>query len=106
LRNLINNAIKFTGSGGEIVISSVTTEDHVEIAVKDTGIGLSQDEISRIISKQVFHKPDTEGQFGAGLGLMLCMELIEKDGAFLEIESEPGKGSRFSVKIPSPRRFQ
>jgi signal transduction histidine kinase len=106
LRNLINNAIKFTGSGGEIAISSITTEDHVEIAVKDTGIGLSRDEISRIVSKQVFHQPDTEGQFGAGLGLMLCMELIEKDGAFLEIESEPGKGSRFSVKIPSPRRFQ
>ena len=106
LRNLINNAIKFTGSGGEVIISSVTTEDHMEIAVKDTGIGLSRDEISRIVSKQVFHKPDTEGQFGAGLGLMLCMELIEKDGAFLEIESEPGKGSRFSVKIPSPRRFQ
>ena len=106
LRNLINNAIKFTGSGGEIVISAVKTEDHMEIAVKDTGIGISSDEISRIVRKQVFHKPDTEGQLGAGLGLMLCMELIEKDGGFLEIESEPGKGSRFSVKIPSPRRFQ
>ena len=100
LRNLINNAVKFTGCGGEIVISAGADREHVEIAVKDTGIGLSRDEISRIIRKQAFQKPDTEGRLGAGLGLMLCMELIEKDGAFIEIESEPGKGSIFSLHYP------
>ncbi len=98
LRNLINNAVKFTGSGGEIIIGADADWEYVEIAVKDTGTGLSRDEISRIIHKQTFHKPDTEGRLGAGLGLMLCMELIEKDGAFIEIESEVGKGSRFSLR--------
>jgi signal transduction histidine kinase/ligand-binding sensor domain-containing protein len=101
LRNLINNAVKFTGRGGEVLINAAYEEDHTKIMIRDTGTGLSPNEISRIFHKQVFHKPDTRGQLGAGLGLMLCMELIEKDGGSMEIESEPGKGSCFSVVTPS-----
>jgi len=101
IRNLISNAVKFTGSGGEVLISAAVDGEHMEIAVKDTGAGLSGDEISRILHKQLFHKPDTEGQLGAGLGLVLCIELMEKEGVSLEIVSEPGKGSRFSFKVPT-----
>ena len=101
LRNLINNAVKFTAAGGEIMLAAAVRGDQVEIVIKDTGVGLTAEEIVTILHKQVFHKPDTEGKMGAGLGLMLCMELIEKDGVPFEIASERGKGSRFSFTVPS-----
>ena len=99
LRNLINNAIKFTKQGGEIIIGGETDKDQVELFVQDTGTGLSRDDISKILNKQSFHRQDTTGQFGSGLGLMLCQELIEKEGGKINIESQPGEGSRFSFRV-------
>ena len=99
LRNLINNAIKFTNRGGEITIGNETDKDHVELFVQDTGTGLSGGDISKILNKQSFHRQDTSGQLGSGLGLMLCQELIEKEGGKIAIESHAGKGSRFSFRV-------
>jgi len=99
LRNLINNAVKFTKQGGGVAIGAATGKDHVELFVQDTGTGLSRDDISRILNKQSFHRQDTTGQIGTGLGLMLCQELIEKEGGKIMIESRQGEGSRFSFRV-------
>ena len=100
LRNLVNNAIKFTAPGGEITIGSQRTGDSLEVFVKDTGTGIPPEGIERILRKQRFHKLDATGQMGAGLGLLLCQELIEKEGGRLTIESRLGEGSRFSIIVP------
>ena len=100
LRNLLSNAIKFTHNGGEVIIGAEKHQSKMEVFVKDTGSGISQEGISRIIQKQSFHKPDASGQIGAGLGLLLCQEMIEKDGGSIAITSTISKGSRFSILIP------
>jgi signal transduction histidine kinase len=100
LRNLVNNAIKFTPRGGQVTIGSQRTGNSLEVFVKDTGTGISPEGIDRILRKQQFYKLDATGQMGAGLGLLLCQELIEKDGGHMTIESRLGEGSRFSMIIP------
>jgi len=102
LRNLVNNAIKFTARGGQVIIGAQRNENSLEVFVKDSGPGISPDGIARILGKQSFHKADATGQMGAGLGLLLCQELIEKDGGHITIESSLGEGSRFSMVIPCP----
>jgi signal transduction histidine kinase len=100
LRNLVNNAIKFTRRGGQVTIGAEKNGKVMEVFVKDTGTGISQDGILRILRKQSYHKPDATGQVGAGLGLLLCQELLEKDGGSMAIESREGEGSRFSMLLP------
>jgi signal transduction histidine kinase/ligand-binding sensor domain-containing protein len=100
LRNLVNNAIKFTPRNGEVTIGAAKNGKSLEVFVKDTGPGISQDGISRILGKQSFHKRDATGQVGAGLGLLLCQEMLEKEGGCIAIESSEGEGSRFSIFLP------
>jgi signal transduction histidine kinase len=102
LRNLVNNAIKFTPPGGQVIIGTQKNGGSLEVFVKDTGSGISPDGIDRILRKQSFHKADATGQVGAGLGLLLCQELMEKDGGRMTIESSVGEGSRFAMVIPCP----
>ena len=96
LRNLINNAVKFTREGGEVIVGAKSEKDRVELFVQDTGVGLSEADIAKITNRKLFHRVDTSGQYGSGLGLLLCRDLIEKDGGKIMIESRLGKGSRFS----------
>lgn len=100
LRNLVNNAVKFTKMGGEVIIGARVDKDYAELFVQDTGTGLTSDDISRIANKESFHRADTSGEQGAGLGLMLCQELIAKEGGKIMIKSRPGEGSRFSFRVP------
>ena len=102
LRNMVNNAIKFTPRGGQVIIGAQRNGNSVEVFVKDTGTGISPDGIARILRKESFHKPDATGQMGAGLGLLLCQELMERDGGHMSIESSLGEGSRFSMVMPCP----
>ena len=105
LRNLISNAVKFTGKGGEIVVSSqeVTSEHNrlLKINVTDNGIGMSQERLETLfrIDKTV-STPGTENEKGTGLGLLLCKELLEKQGGQISATSVAGKGSIFIVTLP------
>lgn len=101
IRNLLNNAIKFTPKGGNITIKTHHDTKAVTISVSDTGVGMSQEKISQLFNfEKKSSTPGTEGEVGTGLGLRVCQELLDKQGSTLIIDSEPGKGSTFSFKLP------
>jgi len=99
--NLLSNAVKFTPEGGTISIEAVGHSECVEIAVADTGVGIRAEEQQAIFDE--FHQvsPTTRGvREGAGLGLAITRLLVELHGGAVRVESEPGKGSRFTVTLP------
>ena len=112
INTLADNARKFTPAGGKVTIEAAQGNDFVEISVTDTGVGLSETDVSQIRDSKVFD-PDKIGQGerhgkGSGFGLMNCKGIIEKyrkaDDLFnvcsFGVESTPGKGSRFSFRLP------
>jgi two-component system, sensor histidine kinase and response regulator len=101
LRNLINNAIKYTNTDGKIVVTALENKQFVEISVNDTGIGISPEDRKKLFKIEAFHStPGTNNEQGKGLGLMLCKEFVELHGGDIKIESEPGKGSSFAFTLP------
>jgi len=101
LRNLISNAIKFTKSGGNISVLAKTNQNHVEIAISDNGIGMNEETINKLFSIETNKTTiGTENETGSGLGLILCKELVEKQGGKIWVESELGKGSVFKFSLP------
>lgn len=103
-RNLISNAVKFTPSDGSIQISATKHAAHVEFSVKDSGMGISPENIGKLFNIGTTHvQRGTENEKGTGLGLMLCKEFVERHGGKIWAESEPGAGSDFKFTIPSQR---
>jgi len=101
LRNLISNAIKFTPKNGKIKIDAKSDNDFIEIAVSDTGVGLTKETIGKLFKIETsFSKKGTENETGTGLGLLLCKEFVEKHGGKIWAESEEGKGSSFYFTVP------
>lgn len=98
LTNFLNNASKFTKVGHiKLGYRYLSDEDKVAIYVEDTGRGIAQSEQKMIFSR--FYKQDEFSQ-GAGLGLSICKVIVEKLQGRIELWSEPGKGSRFTVVLP------
>ena len=101
IRNLINNAIKFTPGGGSIKIDAVSVDGQAWISVSDTGIGIEADRLASIFDfDHDTSTGGTDGEVGIGMGLVLCREMVETHGGTIEIESEPGKGSTFRFSLP------
>lgn len=101
LRNLISNAIKFTNTGGEIVISVNQAPDKVIVTVADNGVGIRADAINKLfVIEKSYSTIGTKDEKGTGLGLILCKEFIEKHGGTIWVDSEFGKGSKFHFSIP------
>ncbi len=101
LRNLLSNAIKFTPDGGKIAIGMHETGTFIEVFVKDSGVGMSREQIRQINGNTFYNTRGTKNEQGTGMGLMLCREFILKNGGYLMIESKPGKGSTFSFTLPT-----
>jgi signal transduction histidine kinase len=101
LRNLISNAIKFTPENGSVFIEANRSGSDVEISVRDTGTGISDDDIRKLfrIDKRL-QKNGTSNENGTGLGLIICKEFVEKNGGSITVDSSPGKGSKFSFTLP------
>lgn len=100
LRNLLNNAIKFSNKGGQITISAKEQEDMVTVAIQDEGLGMSQEEVGKLFQNTLADsKRGTTGEQGTGLGLNLCQLYIEKSGGKIWVESEPDKGSVFYFSL-------
>ena len=102
LRNLINNAIKFTPEGGRIEISAKEVDSQVLISVRDTGIGISEEDTQNLfrIDSKVKRK-GTNNEDGSGLGLVLCHEFVNKHNGKIWVESTPENGSEFIFSIPA-----
>lgn len=102
IRNLLSNAVKFTPTQGIIQIYSKKVRDKVEISVSDTGEGIAPEDIDTLF--QIDRVPTTFGapnKLGKGLGLILCKELVEKNGGTINVKSEMGNGSTFYFCLPS-----
>ncbi len=102
LYNLLSNAVKFTPDGGKVWIeAAVEVDSIVTISVVDTGIGIAADEHESVFDKFYQVGPTTKGvREGTGLGLAITKRLVEQHGGKLWLESEPGKGSRFTFALP------
>lgn len=101
LRNLISNAIKFTHENGSIIISTNRGEDQVELRIADNGIGMSPEVLKGLFCIDTTKATSgTANEKGTGLGLVLCKELIEKQGGVIVASSETGKGSVFTITLP------
>ncbi len=98
--NLISNAFKFTFEGG-IRVTLREADGSAEIAVEDTGTGIPKDELPRLFER--FHRIENargRSHEGTGIGLALVKELVHLHGGAIDVESEPGRGSTFRVRIP------
>jgi PAS domain S-box-containing protein len=104
LVNLVDNAVKYSPEGGRVGLRVSTENGSCQIEVADEGLGIPPDQRERIFEK--FYRLDpqqTQGVGGSGLGLYICRELVERMNGSLNVDSEPGKGSRFTVELPLRR---
>jgi len=100
VQNLISNAIKFTQSEGRIIVSSIEKDGFVEVSVQDSGTGIESDEFSKLFNlSKLFTTKGTAEEKGTGLGLPLCKEFVEKNGGKIWVESEVGKGAKFTFTL-------
>ncbi len=101
ITNLVENAIKFTPTGGKVTIEGQDLGDRVRIWVQDTGIGIPESERERIFDR--FYQVDASERRayrGAGLGLTICKHIVERHGGRIWVESQVGKGSTFYIELP------
>ncbi len=105
INNLVNNAVRYTPAGGRIDVSWTVLEDGSgELAVSDTGVGIAREHIPRLTER--FYRVDgsrSRDTGGTGLGLSIVKHVVQRHGAELDIQSEPGKGSRFRLVFPAAR---
>jgi len=100
LTNLLGNALKFTEKG-YIEVSAKELEDEIECTVKDTGIGLAMDDLSKVFGKfQQFGRVDSAGEKGTGLGLSISKGIVEAHHGKIRVESTLGRGSKFIFTLP------
>ena len=104
LLNLLTNAIKFTGDGGQIDVTCKVGREHTSIQVKDTGVGIPQDKLENIFEPFVqIGRTHTSLHEGTGLGLAISRDLAHALAGDLSVESEPGNGSTFTLVLPRER---
>ena len=102
INNLINNAIKFTPPKGKVTISAEKNDGHVNVTVKDTGIGIPPDMLNSLFKIEgAKSTPGTDAEPGTGLGLILCKEFVEKNNGQIKVSSKLGKGSCFKIELPA-----
>lgn len=102
MRNIINNAIKFTPPMGTVTISATAENGVCMIKIKDTGIGMSAEQMNNLFTMDIHSTYGTNNEKGIGLGLVLCKDFTEMQGGKIQVESAEGKGSVFSISIPLP----
>ena len=99
LRNVLNNAIKFTPENGQILIESTIEKDFINLKISDTGIGIAKEDLPLFFSNPKI-QAGTAGEKGTGFGLFLCKELVEKNGGLISVDSEFGKWTTIEISLP------
>jgi signal transduction histidine kinase len=101
VRNLMNNAIKFT-TNGMIAVRGECTPGGIQMSIMDTGVGIPEDVMSRLFDwDHRFTSLGTQGEKGTGLGLLICRDFLEAIGGNIKVESRPGIGTQFHLFIPA-----
>ncbi|CAM2781863.1 ATP-binding protein [Methylobacterium mesophilicum] len=101
LRNLVSNAVKFTLPGGTITVAGQRTGSGIEITVSDTGVGMPAGKVADLFRLDRRSTTNgTAGERGSGLGLLLCRDLVERQGGELTVESLPDQGTTFRFTLP------
>ena len=102
IRNLLNNALKFTGTGGTVTVSASAGGGTIQLKVTDSGIGMTDDQKSNLFGAASSNFTyGTDGERGLGFGLLLCHEFIKANNGTIDVSSAPGKGSTFTVTLPA-----
>jgi PAS domain S-box-containing protein len=96
--NLVGNALKFTPTGGEVVLAAQEEGEHVRFSIRDTGPGIPPESLAHLFDR--FWQAQQGDRRGAGLGLSIAKGIIEAHGGQLRVESEVGRGSTFSFTVP------
>jgi len=105
LRNLMSNAVKFCIAGDSINVSATLVENNVMIEVKDTGVGMASDSLSRLFGSEIFTTPGTSNEAGTGLGLVLCKEFVELNGGKIWATSVLHEGTSFFFTLEAAHTF-
>ena len=104
IRNLASNALKFTSSNGRITISARSansSSEFAEIIVSDTGVGISPEDLTKLFKLETHHTTQgTADEEGTGLGLIICKEMVKRNGGQIWIESEVGQGTTVTFTVP------
>ena len=98
--NLLDNAVKYTQAGGTIRISVERWEMYVKLSVSDTGKGIPESNQAAIF-RRFYREEEVHEQQGVGIGLYLTREIVTRQGGYIKVVSEPGKGSEFSIMLPT-----
>jgi len=99
--NLLGNAVKYSPEGASISFSLHEERDVIVIEVSDTGYGISEEDLPRIFEKFYRSKdPNISEKAGTGLGLAMTLEIIDLHGGEIDVQSTPGEGTHFTVRIP------
>ena len=101
LRNLLNNGVAHTPSGGEITVSARAMDQEVAVSVRDTGSGIAPEHLPYVFDR--FYRADksrARQTGGAGLGLAIVKQLVVAHGGSISVESVPGQGSSFTFTLP------
>ena len=99
--NLLTNAVKYSPQRTEVRVSGWRDDGHIRIAVADQGIGMDQKEVKQVFQKFYrTRKAEESGEAGTGIGLSIVQQIVEQHGGRIEVTSEPGVGSCFTVVVP------
>ncbi|MBZ0099734.1 MAG: HAMP domain-containing histidine kinase, partial [Taibaiella sp.] len=101
VRNLVNNAVKFTPQGGIITVSIGQEDNGCLVSVQDTGIGMTEEQQQKLFTSEVKSTYGTSNEKGVGLGLSLSNEFVKLLGGKIMVQSKPNEGSVFSVYLPA-----
>lgn len=104
LNNLVSNALKFTLRNGEVTLQVISSEDQIQLKVIDTGIGMTEDLMESLFKQERnsehISNQGTEGEIGTGLGLDVVQDYVSKHKGEVQVESEEGVGTTFTINIP------
>lgn len=105
LRNLVANAVKFTREGGAIKITGKGVDDHVEVSVEDSGIGMTAPAIQNLFQPgRHFTTSGTNQEKGTGIGLLITKEMVANNGGSIQVDSSRNRGTRFTFTLPLKER--
>ena len=102
--NLLHNALKYTPEGGRVEVAAAATDGEVAVSVRDDGAGLTDEDRAVVFARFQRGSASSAGD-GMGLGLALAREIVRAHRGAIEVESEPGAGSTFTVRLPRARRI-